>query len=191
MKPAREPASTRPKPCASLKNAPGIMPFRHSLLTLVGRKQTLVRDQVSPQKRPGSRLWFSCTGVQHSHGSSTIELPSALAEGGACSPNRTCHGTLACAAAPYQAFHDSTTSIRRAPNWSSEEAHPQPTKPPSRINRPAASRRQPVGVISSGLGPILHRPERPSYTHAPKPVFSESVVMVELEFPLYWVMTYV
>ena len=42
VKPAREPASNRPKPWASLKNAPGILPVRRSLLALVGRKQTVV-----------------------------------------------------------------------------------------------------------------------------------------------------
>ena len=42
MKPAREPASSRPKPCASLKNAPRILPVRRSLLALVARKQTVL-----------------------------------------------------------------------------------------------------------------------------------------------------
>ena len=40
MKPAREPASNCPKLCASLKNAPRILPICRSLLALVGRKQT-------------------------------------------------------------------------------------------------------------------------------------------------------
>ena len=44
---------------------------------------TAVRDQLFfPQKTPGSRFRFSRTGVQPSPGSSTIELPSALAESG-------------------------------------------------------------------------------------------------------------
>ena len=50
MKPAHEPASSRPKPCASLKNAPRILPVRRSLLAIVGRKQTVVRGQLFPQK---------------------------------------------------------------------------------------------------------------------------------------------
>ena len=44
---------------------------------------TAVRDQLFPQKPPGSRFRFSRTGVQPSPGSSTIELPSAFAESGA------------------------------------------------------------------------------------------------------------
>ena len=43
---------------------------------------TVVRDQLFPQKPPGSRFRFSRTGVQPSPGSSTIELPSAFAESG-------------------------------------------------------------------------------------------------------------
>ena len=49
---------------------------------------TVVRDQLFPQKPPGSRLRFSRTGVQPSPGSSTIELPSAFAESGAYPPDR-------------------------------------------------------------------------------------------------------
>ena len=53
---AREPASSRPKPYASLKNTPRILPVRRFLLVLIERKQTMVRDQLFPQKPPGSRL---------------------------------------------------------------------------------------------------------------------------------------
>ena len=63
-----------------LEKAPRFLPVRRSLLALVGRKQTVAWDQFFPQKSPGSRLWFSRTGVQHSPGSLTIELPSAFAE---------------------------------------------------------------------------------------------------------------
>ena len=48
----------------------------------------MVRDQLFPQKPPGSRFRFSRTGVQPSPGSSTIELPSAFAESGAYPPDR-------------------------------------------------------------------------------------------------------
>ena len=90
MKLAREPASSRPKPCASLKR-----PHESSLLlvALVGRKMTVVRDQLFPQKPPGSRFRFSRTGVQPSPGSSTIELPSAFAESGAYPPDRELPGS--------------------------------------------------------------------------------------------------
>ena len=49
---------------------------------------TAVRDQLFPQKPPGSCFRFSRTGVQPSPVSSTIELPSAFAESGACPPDR-------------------------------------------------------------------------------------------------------
>ena len=49
---------------------------------------TVVRDQLFPQKPPGSRFRFSRTGVQPSPGSSTIELPSAFAESGAYPSDR-------------------------------------------------------------------------------------------------------
>ena len=55
-----------------------------------------------PQFAP---LFFdSCyrTRVQRSPGSSTIKLPTALAESGAYEPDRACHGTLARATVPYQ-----------------------------------------------------------------------------------------
>ena len=71
-RPERKPASSRPEPCASLINAPRILPVRRSFLALVGRKQTVVRDQLFPQKPPGLRLWSSRTGVQHSPGSSSV-----------------------------------------------------------------------------------------------------------------------
>ena len=123
VKLVREAASSRRKPCASLKNAPGILPVRRSLLALVGRKQTVVRDSLLPQNPP-VRAFDSRyrTRVQHFPGSSTIELFSTLHESGACSPYRACHGTLTRAAAPYQSFRDSATCLslattsRRAPN---------------------------------------------------------------------------
>ena len=53
---------------------------------------TAVRDQLFPQKPPGSRFRFSRTGVQPSPGSSTIELPSAFSESGAYPPDRELPG---------------------------------------------------------------------------------------------------
>ena len=75
---ALDPASSRSKPCAFLKNILKILSGRRSSLALLGKKQTVIRDQLSDQKPPGSRLWFSRTRVQHSPGSSTIKLSSAL-----------------------------------------------------------------------------------------------------------------
>ena len=62
-------------------------------MALVGRKMTVVRHQLFPQKPPGSSLWFSRTGVQPSPSSLTIELPSAFAESGAYPPNRALPGS--------------------------------------------------------------------------------------------------
>ena len=92
MKPAREPASSRPKPCLSLKSSQRRLPIYRSLLALVGKK-TVVRDQPCHQKPPFSHVSFSRTGVQHSPGSLAIELPSILTESGACSPDRALLGS--------------------------------------------------------------------------------------------------
>ena len=54
---------------------------------------TVVKDQLFPQKPPGSRFRLSRTGVQPSLGSSTIELPSVLAESGSYPPDRELPGS--------------------------------------------------------------------------------------------------
>ena len=105
MKPAREPASSRLKPCASSKK-PHEYLARSPLHVafVVGRKMIVVRDQLFLQKLPGSRFLFSRTGVQPFPGSSTTELPSAFAESGAYPPDdrelpgspRQCSLPLAC-----------------------------------------------------------------------------------------------
>ena len=159
VKLTRDPAPSHLKPCASLKNAPRILPECRSVLTLEGRKQTVAGHQFSLRKPPGLRLLFSRARVQHFLGSSTAELSSALAESGAYLPDRTYHGTLVRAAAPCQAFRDSAApplgrhllpkctklalGKRRAPCGH----HPQLTTPPPRLNGPAESFRQPVGCI--------------------------------------------
>ena len=56
VKPARESASSSPKPSIFFKNAQGILPVHRSLLAIVGRKQTVVGDELFPQKPPDSRL---------------------------------------------------------------------------------------------------------------------------------------
>ena len=53
----------------------------------------MARYQLSPQKPPGSSLWFSRTGVQPCPGSSTIEPPSAFVESGAYPPDRALSGS--------------------------------------------------------------------------------------------------
>ena len=68
---------------------------------------TAVRDQLFPQKPPGSRFRFSRTGVQPSPGSSTIELPSAFAESGAYPPNRELPGSPRQCSLPLACRHPS------------------------------------------------------------------------------------
>ena len=81
---------------------------------------TVVRDQLFPQKPPGSRFRFSRTGVQPFPGSSTIELPSAFAESGAYPPDREppgsprqCSLPLACRHPPEG--HQTGARKRRTP----------------------------------------------------------------------------
>ena len=92
MKPAREPASSRPKPCASLKKPYESCPFA---APCGPRRKKNDRGQRSafPSEPPGSRFRFSRTRVQPSPGSSTIELPSAFAESGAYPPDRELPGS--------------------------------------------------------------------------------------------------
>ena len=134
---------------------------------------TVVRDQLFPQKPPGSRFRFSHTGVQPSPGSSTIELPSAFAESGAYPPDREppgsprqCSLPLACRHPPEG--HPTKLELGRG-------AH---LKTPSSANHTAAAS-QPTGRIAkaaswlhlSRVSPALLPPERPSHTHTPKPGF--------------------
>ena len=87
MKPAREPASTRPKPCASLKKPHESCPFA---APCGPRRKKNDRGQRSAFPSDTSRFALSILAhrVQPSPGSSTIELPSAFAESGAYPPDR-------------------------------------------------------------------------------------------------------
>ena len=130
VKPAREPASSRPKPCVYPWKSPTNL-ARSPLLVSFRRKKTN-RGQRSAFPSETSRFapLFSRTGVQHSPGSLTIELPSAFAESGAYSPDRALLGSPWQCSLPLACRRTS----RSAPNWSSEEArtwkhHPQPTIP--------------------------------------------------------------
>ena len=67
VKPVREPASIRLKPCPSLKNAAEILPARGSLLALLGKKQTVGEISTLPSETSRcAPFTFSRTGVQHS-----------------------------------------------------------------------------------------------------------------------------
>ena len=68
---------------------------------------TVVRDQLFPQKPPGSRLRFSRTGVQPSPGSSTIELPSAFTESDAYPLDRELPGSPRLCSLPLACRHPS------------------------------------------------------------------------------------
>ena len=131
---------------------------------------TAVRDQLFPQKSPGSRFRFSRTGVQPSPGSSTIELPSAFAESGAYPPDRELPGSpRQCSCLSRAVTLSKATKLELG-----RDAH---LKTPSSANTAAAS--QPIGRIAkaaswlhfSRVSPALLPPERPSHTHTPKPGF--------------------
>ena len=68
---------------------------------------TVVRDQIFPQKPPGSRFRFSRTGVQPSPGSSTTELSSAFVESGAYPPDRELPGSPRQCSLPFACRHPS------------------------------------------------------------------------------------
>ena len=171
MKPAREPASSRPKPCASSKKSHECCPFT---APCGPRRKKNGRGQRSafPQKPPGSRFRFSRTGVQPSPGSSTIDLPSAFAESGAYPPDRELPGSPRQCSLPL--------ACRHPPEGHQIGARKRHT-PENTIlaaNHTAAVS-QPTGRIAkaaswphlSRVSPALHPPERLSHTHTPKPGF--------------------
>ena len=87
MKPAREPASSRPKPCALLKKPHESCPFA---APCGPRRKKNDRGQTSafPSETSRFKPVILAHRVQPSPGSSTIELPSAFAESGAYPPDR-------------------------------------------------------------------------------------------------------
>ena len=135
MKPTREPASSRPTPCASLKNAPRIVPVRRSLSALVGRKQTWSDISFFLRNLP-VRAFDS--GAQ---GFSTLltRRPSSC-------PPPSLNLVRTHLIERYQALRDSApcllraTTSRRPPNWSSEEVRTWETLP-STNHTVAASQR--------------------------------------------------
>ena len=92
MKPAREPASSRPKPCASLKKPNEYFSFA---VHCGPRRKKNDRGQISAF--PSETSLFTPLIIAHRGsalpGSSTIELPSAFAESGAYPPNRALSGS--------------------------------------------------------------------------------------------------
>ena len=149
MKPAREPASSRPKPCSSLKKPHESCPFA---APCGPRRKKNDRGQTSAFPSESSR--FKPVILAH-RGSPLRWLVDDRAALRLCRmwcvPTRK--STTRLSATVLSASRVPPPS-RRAPNWGSEEArtwehhHPQPTIPPPRLNRQAESRRQPVGCIS-------------------------------------------
>ena len=117
VKPAREPASSRPKPCASLKNPQESCPFAAPCGPR--RKKNDDRGQTSAFPSETSRF-KPVILAQPSPGSSTIELPFAFAASGAYPPDRELPGSprqcslpLACRHPPEG--HQIGARKRRAP----------------------------------------------------------------------------
>ena len=146
MKPAREPASSRPTPCASLKRPHESCPFA---APCGPRRKKNDRGQTSAFPSETSR--FKPVILAH-RGSA---LPWLVDDRAAlrlrriwCVPTRWSTTRLSATVLPASRVPPPS---RRAPNWGSEEArtwehHPQPTPPC--LNRKAESRRQPVGCIT-------------------------------------------
>ena len=156
MKPAREPASSSPKPGASSPFAAPCGARRNKN----DRSQTSIFSSETSRSTPliladrGSSLpWLVDDRAALSPSPNLVRLPATV---------------LPVSSAP--------PPSRRAPNWSSEAAHtwdhhPQPTIPPPRLNRQAESQRQPVGRISRGrVRPYTRRKDSSTFIH-PKPGF--------------------
>ena len=127
---------------------------------------TVVRDQLFPQKPPGSRFRFSRTRVQPSPGSSTIDLPSAFAESGAYPPDRELPGSprqcslpLACRHTPEG--HQLGARKRRTPE---NTIFSLPYCRRVSTDRPNREGSQLAVSLEGEPGPTSH-------THTPKPGF--------------------
>ena len=120
-------------------------PFATPRPAFVGRKQTVVRDQLFPQKSTSSRLWLSRIGIQHSPGSLTIALPSALAESGAYPTSRALPDSPRQRSLPFACRH-SPKGIKLEVGRGEHLGIPSSTNLTAAAS--AESRRQPVGCIS-------------------------------------------
>ena len=153
---AHDPASTRPKPCASLKNTHRILPVRRSSLALAERKRP--RSEISfPFRIPSIPPLILAP-----KGSAVPWLANNRAalrprRSGACSPDSTCCGALP--GFPRQchlplACHILSRGIKSALGRGAPDGHhPHPTRPLPRLNRLTESRRQPSLEGESGPEP--------------------------------------
>ena len=162
MKPAREPVSSRPKPCAPLKKAPRILPVRRSIWPKISFSLRNLPVRAFDSRAQG----FS---------------PPLARQRSSCpppSPNLVHTHRIE----NYQALRDSAPCLSRAATLPKatklelgRDAH---LKTPSSANHTAAAS-QPRGRTAkaaswlhlSRVSPALHPPERPSHTHTPKPDF--------------------
>ena len=171
MKLAREPTSSRPNPCASLKKSHESCPFAAPC----GPRRK--------KKWPWSEISFSLRNLPVRAFDSRAQgfSPPLARQRSSCpppSPNLVRIHPIE----NYQALRDSAPCLSRAatlPKGTKLElgrgAH---LKTPSSVNHTAAAS-QPTGRIAKAaswlhplrVSPALHPPERPSHTHTPKPGF--------------------
>ena len=171
MKPAREPASRRPKPFASLKKPHESCPFA---APCGPRRKKNDRGQRSAFPSETSRFALSILA----HRGSALPLARQRSSCPPPSPNLVRTHLIE----NYQALRDSALCLSRAatlPKATKLElgrgAH---LKRPSSANHTAAAS-QPTGRIAkaaswlhlSRVSPALYPPERPSHTHTPTPGF--------------------
>ena len=151
MKPAREPASSRPNPCASLKKPHESYPFAAPC----GPRRKKNDDRGQTPAFPSETSRFKPVILAH-RGSALSWLVDDRAALRLrriwCVPTRwRTTGLSATDSAPCLSR---AATLPKGTNWGSEEVrtwehhHPQPTKLTPRLNRQAESRRQPVDCIS-------------------------------------------
>ena len=134
----------------------------------------MVRHHVFPQKSPGSRrLWFLRTRVQHFPGSSTIELPSNLAEFGAYPSDRALPDSPRQPPLPLACHHlpkGTTLELGRGAHLGNTIILNQSYRrrvSTDRLNNEDKA----IWLYLSMVRPVLHPPEKPSHTYTPKPGF--------------------
>ena len=127
---AREPASSCPRPCASLKNAPRILPVHRSWLALVGGKQTVVRYRLFLRNLPVRAFNSHAQAFSTPLDRRRSSYPPPSPKLGRTHP-KVCYQALRGRIVP--CLSGAITS-RRAPNHAPEEHHPQPTIPRLRLN---------------------------------------------------------
>ena len=169
MKPAREPASSRPKPCAPLK-APRILSVRRSLWPSKEEKCQWPDMSFSLRNLPVRAFDSRAQGFS----------PSLARQRSSCPPpspnlvrthpieNYSLRDSAPCLSRVATLPKDTKLELGRG-------AH---LETPSSANHTAAAS-QPTGRIAkaaswlhlSRVSPALHPPEIPSHTHTPKPGF--------------------